>query len=116
MRKILLIVGLLFTANQSFAMYEGFNLTEYEGFVYDASSEQKTDAQIAVDRAKELGANHIELNIRAKMIGPKSNEIIPVTPAAESATELKRIVRLMNYIHPQKNDCWSSADIFCCRS
>ncbi len=83
------------------AMYKGFNLTEYEGFQYDAAPDKKSDAQIAVDRVKALGVNHIELNIRAKMIGPNSNEIIPATPATDSANELKRIVRLMNYIHSQ---------------
>lgn len=87
--------------SQANAMYKGFNLTEYEGFSYDASDSQKTDAQIAVDKAKALGANHIELNIRAKMVGPHANEIIPVSPANESKEELKRMVRLMKYIKSQ---------------
>lgn len=100
MKLVTLLLAVLFGAN-AHAMYKGFNLTEYEGFQYDAASDKKTDAQVAVDRAKALGVNHIELNIRAKMIGPFSNEIVPVTPATDSANELKRIVRLMNYIHSQ---------------
>ena len=84
MKQILIFAITFIFVTEGFAMYKGFNLTEYEGFLYDASDSKKTDAQIAVDRAKELGANHIELNIRAKMIGPFSNEIIPVTPASRN--------------------------------
>ncbi len=101
MKTLVLILLALLFSKQSFAMTKGFNLTEYEGFLYDASADTKTDAQNAVDRAKELGANHIELNVRAKMIGPFANEIIPVSPATESSLELKRMVRLMKYIKAQ---------------
>lgn len=99
-KHLLFLITLLFMS-MGHAKYKGFNLTEYEGFLYDASTDTKTDAQIAVDNAKALGANHIELNIRARMIGPFSNEIIPVSPAADSSNELRRMVRLMNYIKQQ---------------
>lgn len=102
MKHLIVITIALIFSSQSFAMYKGFNLTEYDGFLYDAATDgTKTDAQKAVDSAKELGSNHIELNIRAKMIGPFSNEIIPVSPAPESSQELRRIVRLMKYIKDQ---------------
>lgn len=97
---VLFMVSVLFVSH-GYALQKGFNLTEYEGFLYDASDSEKTNAQVAVDRAKELGANHIELNVRARMVGPFSNEIIPVSPSNESAAELKRIVKLMKYIHAQ---------------
>lgn len=102
MRYLIAITITMILSSQGLAMYKGFNLTEYDGFLYDAATDgSKTDAQKAVDSAKELGSNHIELNIRAKMIGPFSNEIIPVSPAPESSQELRRIVRLMKYIKEQ---------------
>lgn len=82
---------------------KGFNLVEDDKLVFDATAagQQKTPAQLAVDQAKLLGANHILLNVRATMPGPKSNEIIPVTPPAARSAELKRMARLINYIHAQ---------------
>lgn len=82
----------------------GFNLTESEGFAYDATAtsvEPKTLAQNAVDHAKRLGSNHIILNVRAIMKGPFSSEIVPVTPPAERAAEAKRMLRLIKYIQSQ---------------
>lgn len=102
-----LLSGLIIIAFQSMAWgsyIAGFNLTESEGFVYDASAtsvEPQTPAQISVDHAKRLGANHIILNVRAIMKGPYSTEIIPVTPPAERAAEAKRMVRLIKYIQSQ---------------
>jgi hypothetical protein len=79
---------------------KGFNFTESDSFQYDAASGggAKLPAQIAVDQAKRLGANHIILNILAKMVGPYSTEIVPVTPPANRSDELNRICRLTNYI------------------
>lgn len=99
--KRFLQMTLILLSPWCWGLQQGFNLTEYGHFIYDASEEQKTEAQSAVDQAKSLGANHIELNVRARMIGPYSNEIIPAIPAQESANELKRMKRLMDYIHAQ---------------
>lgn len=81
----------------------GFNLTETDGFLYDAApaTAPKTLAQKAVDEAKRLGSNHIILNVRATMTGPYSTEIIPVTPPAERSKEAMRMGRLVKYIQSQ---------------
>lgn len=81
----------------------GFNLTENDGFLYDAATgaAPKTLAQKAVDEAKRLGSNHIILNVRATMTGPYSSEIIPVTPPAERSKEAMRMARLIKYIQSQ---------------
>lgn len=82
----------------------GFNLTEDGGsFLYDAANpgQPKTQAQVAVDQAKRLGANHIILNVRATMKGPFSTEIIPTTPPAERSKESMRIAKLVRYIQSQ---------------
>ncbi|MGZ3775210.1 MAG: glycoside hydrolase family 113 [Pseudobdellovibrionaceae bacterium] len=88
-----------------FAKYvAGFNLTENSGFLYDAASSDsagKTNAQKAVDEAKDLGSNHVILNVRAQMIGPFSTEVIPVTLPAERSKEAIRIARLVKYVHSQ---------------
>lgn len=78
----------------------GFNLTETDGFLYDAAvaSAPKTLAQKAVDEAQRLGSNHIILNVRATMAGPFSSELIPVTPPAERSKEAIRMARLIRYI------------------
>lgn len=83
---------------------KGFNLTETDTFPYDAAPDNqvKTPAQHAVDEAKRLGANHVILNVRAIMRGPRSTEVIPVTPPADRANEAKRIGRLIKYIQSQK--------------
>ena len=80
----------------------GFNLSENGGdFQYDASFDagKLLPAQERVLAAQKLGAAHIILNVRATMIGGRSNEITPVTPPAQRADEGRRIVRLMRYIH-----------------
>ncbi len=81
----------------------GFNLTESEGFLYDASvgTAPKTLAQQAVDQAKGLGANHVILNVRAIMKGPYSSEVIPVTAPAERSKEAVRMARLIGHIQSQ---------------
>lgn len=81
----------------------GFNLTENGDFVYDAADPgaMKTPAQLAVDEAKALGSNHVNLNLRARMVGPRSSEVIPVTAPAQRANERIRIARLIRYIHEQ---------------
>lgn len=101
--KQLLFACLLFFGIQNSALASyvaGFNLTESENFIYDASgpNEPKTLAQSAVDEAKRLGSNHIILNVRAIMKGPFSSEVIPVTPPAERALEAKRMMKLIKYI------------------
>lgn len=101
----LVISVLIFSAPTSaFAkLVAGFNLTETDGFLYDAATgtAPKTLAQIAVDEAKRLGSNHIILNVRATMRGPFSTEIIPNTPPAERSKEALRMARLIKYIQSQ---------------
>lgn len=81
----------------------GFNLTETDGFLYDAApaNTPKTLAQRAVDEAKRLGSNHIILNVRAIMKGPYSTELIPVTIPSERSKETVRMARLIKYIQSQ---------------
>lgn len=81
----------------------GMNLTEIGSMVYDASpvGQSKLAAQVAVDEIKRLGANHIILNPRAIMTNPRSNDVVPVTPAADRADERSRYKRLIEYIHSQ---------------
>ncbi|MCB9025525.1 MAG: hypothetical protein H6625_04340 [Bdellovibrionaceae bacterium] len=79
----------------------GFNLIESDSFLFDAQDKSKSDAQIAVDEAKALGANHIILNVRATMTGPYSNELVPVTAPAERGPEKKRMAKLIRYIRSQ---------------
>ena len=81
----------------------GFNLTEDGTFVYDAAADgqTKTPAQVAVDKAKSLGANHVNLNMRATMVGPYSSEITPTTAPSERSKEAFRVNRLIQYIHAQ---------------
>lgn len=92
--------------NSSYAQTQdfvrGFNLIESDGFLFDASEGTKTEAQKAVDQAKNLGANHIILNLRATMTGPRSNEVIPVTKPSERGPEKQRIAKLIKYIRAQK--------------
>ncbi len=88
-------------AHAQMKQISGFNLTENGGtFVYDASADNNTltEAQNRVLQARQLGANHIILNVRAKMIGGRSSEIIPVTPPSEKQKEAQRMVRLIKYI------------------
>lgn len=98
---ILAVISVKGTALASYVA--GFNLTETEGFMYDASAPgaPKTMAQEAVDSAKRLGSNHIILNVRATMKGPHSSEIIPVTAPAERSKEALRMAKLIKYIQSQ---------------
>ncbi len=98
----LLTVALLGATSQA-KVVAGFNLTENDGFLYDAAvgTAPKTLAQKAVDEAKRLGSNHIILNVRATMTGPYSSEIIPVTPPAERSKEAMRMARLIKYVQSQ---------------
>lgn len=106
MRLLVVLMSLLasLTAAASQGYVAGFNLTEDGGsFVYDAANpgQEKTQAQLAVDQAKRLGANHIILNVRATMKGPFSTELIPTTPPAERSRESMRIAKLVRYIQSQ---------------
>lgn len=98
---ILLIMGIKVSATPPYV--SAFNLSENGTFNYDASpaGAPKTNAQIAVDHAKRLGANHIVLNVRATMVGPYSNEITPVTPPTERPIEARRMIALIKYIKSQ---------------
>ncbi len=102
MKALILLSLLCIPTNPAEAMnmVRGFNLTESQHFPYDAASDgiEKTPAQVAVDQALRLGANHIILNVRATMVGPYSTEIIPVTPPADRSNEMKRMSRLIKYI------------------
>jgi hypothetical protein len=81
------------------AKVKGFNLSESDGFVYDAvTTGVPTPAMIAVDEAKRLGSNHVILNVRGKMVGPTSTEVVPMTAPAERSNEARRIARLAAYI------------------
>lgn len=83
-----------------FATVKGFNLVENAPLLFDANADAtaaKTPAQIAVDKAKALGANHIILNLKATMKGPRSSEIIPSTAPADRNAEKQRIARLVKY-------------------
>lgn len=99
----LLIAATVYTSPATAKNVAGFNLTETEGFLYDAApaNAPKTLAQQAVDEAKRLGSNHIILNVRATMVGPYSTEITPVTPPAERSKEALRMARLVRYIQSQ---------------
>jgi hypothetical protein len=79
----------------------GFNIIESGSFLFDASVDKKTEAQVSVDKAKGLGANHIIINLKATMTGPHSNEVIPSTPPAERNNEKQRLARLIRYIRSQ---------------
>lgn len=102
----LLIVGAI--SSQAFAASQaqyvrGMNLTETEGFPYDAAvaGGAKLSAQIAVDGMKRIGVKHVVLNPRAVMTSPFDNEVIPRTPLSERADERQRYQRLIQYIHSQ---------------
>jgi hypothetical protein len=80
----LLFVVLTFLSSTAFAdsnvQFKGFNLTELDGFVYEANlsaqnDSEKTNAQIAVDEMKRLGANTVVLNPKAFMTSCKSNVV-----------------------------------------
>ncbi len=82
-------------------LVRGFNLVDNDIIKYDSAETEaspKTSAQIAVDQAARLGANHVILNVRAMMKGGHGNEIIPMTAPAERNNELKRMLRLSKYI------------------
>lgn len=94
-----------FTTSNAFAqtaqtMVKAFNLSENGGeFIYDASTDatKPTEAQKRLLEIKQLGGNHIILNVRGRMIGGTTNEIIPVTPPNERARESQSIIRLVKY-------------------
>jgi hypothetical protein len=105
MAKTLISLLILFTSFQIFAATQnyvrGFNIVESDTFLFDANDTKKTHAQIAVDKAKALGSNHIIINLKATMTGPYSNEIIPNTAPAERNNEKQRLARLIKYIKSQ---------------
>lgn len=82
---------------------KGFNLSESDGFVYDAAApgQPETPAMMAVREAKRLGSNHIVLNVRGLMRGPYSTEVVPMTAPAERSNEARRIARLVKFIKDQ---------------
>lgn len=95
-----LLITVFFSVNAHGQTYKGFNLTENGEYSFKAnpSGTEKSKAQIAVDRAVALGANHLIINVRAKMVGPTSSEIVPVTGAGKTISEEAREMRsLVNY-------------------
>lgn len=95
----LLTIGFAGQANSAEEKVKGFNLSESDGFVYDAvTTGNATPAMVAVDEAKRLGSNHVILNVRGKMVGPMSTEVVPMTAPAERSNEARRIARLATYI------------------
>lgn len=102
--KTYLMLILLWLPMSSFAQnVKGFNLTEDGSLEFTANGpgEEKTAAQIAVDQAKYLGANHLVLNVRAKMVGPKSVDITPLTHTGSVSVETRKMVSLIKYIKDQ---------------
>ncbi len=83
---------------------KGFHLTEDGTFEYDAAAQgaPKTAAQIVVDLVKALGANHIVLNVRAKMEGPRSVDFTLLTNSGSVATEARKMNALIKYIQSLK--------------
>ncbi len=103
---LILVCGLMVLPAMSLARAEsvkGMNLTEQEGFPYDATLDgsAKTAAQNAVDQIKALGANQVILNPRAIMTDPKGSNVVPMTPIEERSKERARYIRLIQYIHSQ---------------
>lgn len=101
MRVYLLMLIMLMTPLSGFAQsVKGFNLTEDGSleFLANAEGEEKSAAQIAVDQAKHLGSNHIVLNVRAKMTGPRSVDITPLTHSGSVSVETRKMVSLIKYI------------------
>jgi hypothetical protein len=95
------------------AKVKGFNLSESDGFVYDAvTTGVPTPAMIAVDEAKRLGSNHVILNVRGKMVGPTSTEVVPMTAPAERSNEARRIARLANLHSVKRNDGGNASHLF----
>lgn len=103
MKNLILAISFLLSAG-AMAQVGGFNLTETDGYLYDANPNRggiKTFAQLAVDNIKGLGGKHVELNVKATMITGRGTELIPMTKPSERADEAKRMIRLMKYIHEQ---------------
>ncbi len=101
LKVFFVLIGALVGFNAA-AQNGGFNITESDGYVYDANpTGAKTDAQHAVDKVKAIGGKHIELNVRATMITGRGNDLIPVTKPSDRAEEAKRMIRLIKYIKEQ---------------
>lgn len=85
MKLLLSAVVLLFSSYsysnvQSNVQFKGFNLTELDGFVYEANlnattDAEKTNAQRAVDEMKRLGSNVVVLNPKAFSTSCTSNVV-----------------------------------------
>ena len=102
MKKLILLISFLFASlvNAQDFQVKSFNLTEAGELQYEANlgDGEKTPAQIAVDKLKELGTNHIILNVRAKMVGPYSVDIEPLTGRGSVAQEARKMSTLIQYI------------------
>lgn len=102
MKKLILLVSLLSTIAQAKGnpnnYVAGFNIIQGDGYLFDASpaGQPKTPAQNAVDEIKRLGSNHVELNVKATMKGPRSTEIYP-----DVNNDAAGILRLIRYIKSQ---------------
>jgi len=96
----LLLTFLTLSSASAAQPIKGFNLTEDGSFEFDAFTEadKKTAAQIAVDNIHRLGSNHIVLNLRAKMDGPRSVDITPLTGVVPVGVESKKMISLIRYI------------------
>ncbi len=104
MKKLLLII--LLVSIKAFSNVteniKGFNIVELNPYMLDANTDgTKSAAQVAVDKAKVLGANHIIINLKGIMSGPRSNEIQPATLPADRNNERQRLARLIKYIKSQ---------------
>ena len=102
---VALLMGIFSTAfAQDFPFLKGFNITEDGDYplAVSANPSKPSAAQVAVLEAKRLGANHIVINPRALMVGPFSNELIPVRTPGESNRDMTmRLVEFMKWVKKQ---------------
>ena len=83
---------------------KGFNITEDGDYLLEMGPDSRTlsMAQKAVMEAKRLGANHVIFNPRAAMLGPFSNEIIPIIPLGKSIQFMRaRMVPFLQWVRHQ---------------
>jgi hypothetical protein len=92
-------------SNRTEEISRGMNLTELEGFHYDASEppyteQNKTESQKRVDQLYALGFRTVILTPRAEMFDPRGSELKPMVKDWED--ERQRYRRLIQYIHSKK--------------
>jgi hypothetical protein len=99
------LAGFYFSDHAHGQNVKGYSLTEIGDFLYDASidPEEKTPAQLIVDKLFDLGVRQINLSPRAVMVDPRGSELIPITKGgADRSDERNRYLRLIRYIHSKE--------------